>query len=388
LKKIFLKSRFNGIPLHGLYSELIKNPPTGYIFYTNSTKPNQLSRIGGKYHNYLYKQMLYRFGAVPYIIAQSRNSFIDMPNYDLVYASQHLLTSKKPWIVDLEYVNALVGYCDISIIKNIITKKLSSDSCKAIMPWSDWARETLLGSIDSKKFKEKIQVLRYTVSPKNTVRLEEDKSVIRMLFLGSMNPGNVLSYEFKGLYETIDAFIELQKKYDDLELVVRSIVPDIVKEKCKKYQNIKILETPLTPIQLENLFRSSDIFPHSGFEVLNLSVLEAMSYGIPIIATSLYSVPEAIQHMKNGLLIDLPYLKPFYTKYNTPNDHSKSFLDNMRKIRPFMIEKIKESMKILIEDSALRMRLGREASMNIERGEFSIKKRNNLLKTILETATK
>ena len=50
-----------------------------------------------------------------------------------------------------------------------------------------------------------------------------------------MNPGNLLSYEFKGLYETIDAFIELQKEYDNLELVVRSIVPDVIKEKCKKY---------------------------------------------------------------------------------------------------------------------------------------------------------
>jgi len=28
-----------------------------------------------------------------------------------------------------------------------------------------------------------------------------------------MNPGNLLSYEFKGLYETIDAFIELQKEF-------------------------------------------------------------------------------------------------------------------------------------------------------------------------------
>ena len=60
----------------------------------------------------------------------------------------------------------------------------------------------------------------------------------------------------------------------------------------------------------------------------------------------------------------------------------------MRKLRPFMIEKIKESMRILIEDSALRIKLGREASMSIENGKFSIKKRNELLKGILETATK
>jgi len=377
------------MPLHALYLELIKNPPPGFEFYTeNITNQNQLTKVGGKYHNYFYKQILYRFGALPYLIAQSRNISVNSQHCDLIYASQHLLASKKPWIVDLEYVNALMGYCDISMTKNIISKKLSSYSCKAILPWSNWSKETLLNSIDSEKFKEKIHIIRYTVSPKNITRLKDNNSVIRMLFLGSMNPGNLLSYEFKGLYETIDAFIELQKEYDNLELVVRSIVPDTIKEKCKKYPNIKILETTLTSTQLGELFRSSDIFPHSGFEVLNLSVLEAMSYGLPVIATSLYSVPEAIEHMKNGILIELPNPRLFYTKHNTPNDHSKSFLDNMRKLRPFMIEKIKESMRILIEDSSLRIKLGREASMSIENGKFSIKTRNELLKGILETATK
>jgi glycosyltransferase involved in cell wall biosynthesis len=389
MKNILLKPRFPGLSLHSLYSDLINNPPTNFKFHVETT-PNstKLIKVGGKYQNYFYKQLFYRLGSLPYLIAQSRNNSMNFQNYDLIYASQHLLHTDKPWIVDLEYVNALMGYCDFSFFKNAIVKKLSSSSCKAILPWSDWSKDTLLNSVDSEKFKHKIHTVRYTVSSKSENLDNKDTSTIRILFLGSMNVANLLSYEFKGIYETVEAFIELQKEFDNLELVIRSIVPNTLKEKCKKFPNIKILETFLTEKQLSNLFRSSHIFPHSGFEVLNLSVLEAMSYGLPVIGTSLYSVPEAIQHMKNGLLIELPNPKLFYTKYNTPNDYSKSFLDNMRKLRPFMIKKIKESMKILIEDSSLRIRLGKEASMTIQNGKFSVKQRNEFLKEILESATK
>jgi hypothetical protein len=98
-----------------------------------------------------------------------------------------------------------------------------------------------LNSVDSEKFKHKIHTVRYTVSSKSENLDNKDTSTIRILFLGSMNAANLLSYEFKGIYETVEAFIELQKEFDNLELVIRSIVPNTLKEKCKKFPNIKIL---------------------------------------------------------------------------------------------------------------------------------------------------
>jgi len=202
-----------------------------------------------------------------------------------------------------------------------------------------------------------------------------------------MNPSNANSFEFKGLYETLDAFIELQKKYDNLELIIRSIVTPEIKEKAGKYSNIKILEQPLSPSKLEELYQSTDIFPHAGFETLNLSVLDAMSYGIPVIATSLYNTPELIKHMKNGILIDLPDSSLFYTKNKAVNDHTRSFVYSMRKLRPYMKEKLKESMSMLIEDGTLREKLGREAAATIHEGEFSMRNRKNLFKEVFDNAT-
>ena len=385
MKKIFLKPRFKGMHLHALYDELIRNPPNGYTFIkTHNAQSGILTNAVSKHRNYLYKQLMYHFGSMPYSIMQHLEPKFS-ENADLIYASQHVINSEKPWVVDLEYSNALSAYCSMNFSKQMILKKLSSPYCKAILPWSEWAAITLKNSLNCSGIMQKINVVRYSVTPKKNFHIKKDNN-LQILFLGSMNPANVLSFEFKGLYETIDAFLEIEKKYDNVQLVVRSAVPSKIKDKVKKSSKIRILDKPIPKEELEHIFMSSDIFPHTGFEVLNLSVLEAMSYGLPVIATSLYSTPEAIMHQKNGLLVNLPDSSTFYTKNKTPKDYSNSFLLSMRRLRPFMKEKLKEYLKLLIEDDSLRHKLGENAKKTIEHGEFSIKKRNSILKEVFDNA--
>ena len=88
--------------------------------------------------------------------------------------------------------------------------------------------------------------------------------------------------------------------------------------------------------------------------------------------------------MKNGLLIELPNPKLFYTKNGTPNDYSKQFLTEMRKLRPFMKDKLVESLKFLIENKKIRTQISRQARLTIEKGEFSITRRNEILREIFE----
>ncbi len=387
MKTVLLKPRFKGLPLHSLYDELIINPPKDYrVTKYNSLQSHPLIKTSSKHRNHYYKQLVYHLGSLPYMVAQSRES-IKYENIDLIFASQHVIDNQVPWVVDLEYSDALGGYCNLMLTKEIILKKLKSKNCKFILPWSYWAQKTLFNSLDCKEIKEKIRIIRYTANPKKNNVSNKDKSKTRFLFLGSINPANVNSFEFKGLYETVNAFVDVQRKYDNLELVIRSLVSPEIRALVKKYPNIKIIENRLTPLELENLYQSSDVFPHSGFETMNSSILEAMSYGLPVIATSLYNTPEVIQHMKNGILIDLPKPNLFYTKSGTPNDYSKSFLDSMRALRPYMVEKLKESMKMLIEDSTLRNKIGQEARRVTEDGEFSTKRKNELLKEIFDEST-
>jgi len=384
MKTIYLKPRFPGIKLHSLYNQLIDYPPSGYEIVPPKNDLNHaFSKLASKHKNYYYKQFLYSFGSFPYILKQITQNLEEYKKADLIFASQHVITTKKNWIVDLEYSNALAGYFDLVLSKNIISKKLSSQNCKYIIPWSDWSLETLGKSFDIKKWSEKIKVVRYTVPPKKNIE-NKNRLGIRILFMGSINPANVDSFEFKGIYEIIDAFLEIQDSYDNVELVIRSVLPKSLKKKLQNNKKITILEKPLSNEELENLYLTSDIFPHSGFEVLNLSILEAMSYGLSVIATSLYNTPELIENMKNGLLIELPDPKLFYSKNGTPNDHSKQFLIEMRKLRSYMKNRLVECLKLLIENKKVRKEIGMKARLTIEKGEFSITRRNEILKEIFE----
>jgi len=389
MKTVLLKPRFRWTKLHSLYDDLIKEPPENYKIEKLPTKKSNLKKIGiNKSSNYFQKKLFHYFGAIPFTISKTIESSVKYQNYDLIFAAQHIIKTEQPWIVDFEFANALAGYLDLSLCKNIISKRLKSPSCKAILPWSNWAKETLRSSINCKDFEDKLRVVRYTVNPKVRIQKKENKSKIRILFVGTTNPSNMNNFEFKGIYETMDAFIDLQKQFDNIELIIRSVVSWDIREKAKKFSNIKILEQSLSKNDLEKLYQSSDIFPHPGFEVLNLSILEAMSYGLPVITTSLYSTPELIEHMKNGILINPPNPDIFYTKNKVPDVYSKSYVYSMRKLRPYMKEKLKETLKILIEDSSLREKMSREAASTIENGEFSNRNRNSILKEVFDEAIK
>ncbi len=388
MKTIFLKTRFKGIPLHSLYNDIIRNPPEQYSVttYENSTV-NPFAHSARKSRNKILKALFYNFGGVPYILAQTIKPIKGFEEYDLIFASQHVINSNQPWIVDFEFANALSGYASISWGKKIISKKLEAKSCKFILPFSDWASDTLRKSFDCKNINEKIRVLRPTVAPKSIANIKKDQSKIQILFVGSANPSNIYDFEFKGLNETVDAFIDLQKKYDNLELVIRSKVSEEVRKKTSGFSNIRIIERILNSTELEELYVSSDISPHAGFSNLNATIFEAMSYGIPVIATSLYNIPELIKNMKNGMLIELPKSEIFYTENGCPNDYSLSSTKNMKSLRMYVTEKLKEAISLLIEDKSLRQRLGKAAVKAFEEGEFSMKTRQKIIREVFDNAT-
>lgn len=60
-----------------------------------------------------------------------------------------------------------------------------------------------------------------------------------------------------------------------------------------------------TGIELEEYYESSDIFVlPSEWEGLGLVILEAMSYGLPVVATFTGAIPEIIENGKDGILVE------------------------------------------------------------------------------------
>lgn len=96
--------------------------------------------------------------------------------------------------------------------------------------------------------------------------------------------------------------------------------------------------------ELSRIMAKTDIFLLSSIlEGQPLAIVEAMAYGCPIVATAVGGIPELIQDGINGLLC-----------------------------KPADPECLAEKVRMLIDDPALRLRLGAAARESYERGSFQM----------------
>lgn len=113
----------------------------------------------------------------------------------------------------------------------------------------------------------------------------------------------------KGFSMLIHAFKLLIDKGYELDLVIVGDGPD--KKAYTRYLNkigIKnrvYLLSNISDLNLAHLYRACDMFVlPSRLEGLPLVLLEAMSYGKPIVATKVGGIPEVIEDGYNGILVD------------------------------------------------------------------------------------
>jgi len=392
IRRIYLEGRGAGRKLHSLYNELINYPPDGYEFVTDHP-PQVLKKLSfihsfeDKIRNCSITGNLWSIFRPLAYFAYCKTKRRAKKGTDLTYSSQHLIFRREPWVVDLEHVGALAAYGYLAPYKSVIEKALASNYCKKIIPWSEVGKKSLLLNLDCEKFREKIEVVRLAVHPKQfTKQYNEDK--VKLLFVGTGNIFNVAtSFDLRGGKEVLKAFEWLNKKYNNLELVIRSSVPPYIKDKYRSFRNIKIIDGIIPWNQLEKEFKSADIFLFPGHTTPGMTILDAMSYELPVIATDVWGNSEQVEDGKTGFLIKKSTKVPYYNKmvkgvvYYTP-----AFLRAIKETDLEVAEELSRKIGILIENERLRREMGRNARREVETGKFSIKVRNEKLKRIFDEA--
>lgn len=158
---------------------------------------------------------------------------------------------------------------------------------------------------------------------------------ITILFMGLIG-------KRKGVFDLLISVSKLKSMGVDFRLIIGGN-GDIVKLKQiitkLKIENITDFKGWISPTEKVKILKKADIFvlPSYG-EGLPMSILEAMSYGVPVVSTKVGGIPELIQDSISGFLIE-----------------------------PGNIEDLTQKIRSLIEDDQLRRNMGSSAKKYVKK---------------------
>ena len=160
-----------------------------------------------------------------------------------------------------------------------------------------------------------------------------------LLFLGHVLPE-------KGVFELVKAFAAVARRIPDLRLVLGGVGQlEAVSELAAQLGVRERLEVPgwLGPEQKNAALAASTAFLLPSYlEGMPMALLEAMSWGLPVVATPVGGIPQIVKNEVNGLLVP-----------------------------PADVAALTAAIARLLDDPALAERLGGAARATIERG-FSL----------------
>ena len=283
-------------------------------------------------------------------------------NYDLIHCC-HCLSknTNKPWVADIEMMGSFsMPFDQRSKTLEKVGKYLRSKNCKKILPWTKSIEKDILQSFP--RFKEKIEVVYPAVPEIKNLKKPKNKN-IKIIFIARY-------FGLKGGEVALEVLERLRKKYN-IEGIVVSDVPEKIK---LKYPKIKI-HGLVSQKELFKIMTSSDIFLYpSLMDTFGFSLLEAMSFGLPIITVDTNwtkSRKEIVEDGKNGFIFDIK---------------EKMYSGELRRDKEIVIRKLVENTSKLINDRNLREKMSKECIKTIKEGKFSMKNRNEKLDRIYKNA--
>ena len=188
-------------------------------------------------------------------------------------------------------------------------------------------------------FGKEIKVLPNPVSVPGYKRDYKDSNPIKILFMGRLG-------ERKGVYDLIKVAEGIDLKHNNIKFI---LCGDGDIEKVRRMVNTmgidQYFEIPGWTQDKVTFFKKADIYVLPSYnEGMPMSILEAASYGLPIISTPVGGIGEVIEDGVNGFLVN-------------PGD----------------IEALKEKILLLVNSVELRTRMSKEA-LRIVKEKFEVNK--------------
>jgi len=255
---------------------------------------------------------------------------------------------------------------------------------RRLLFWSNAGKETLktYANITDQRIWEKSEVVYPAIRSVSTDLLNFNDVKVNLLFSGD--------FFRKGGVNVVDAFEKASMKYPSITLRVcsdenidfntsMSTLRSTYLKKVKSNEKITFGRISRSEM-INNVLPNTDIYLLPTYnETFGFALLEAMAFGIPVIATNHMAIPEIIEEGVNGYMIDTSSydceeLFKGYIVNDIPSDFGNHVTNNLY-----------NHLCTLIESAELRKKMGL-AGIEIVRSKFSIEERNKKMLKIYEGA--
>jgi glycosyltransferase involved in cell wall biosynthesis len=149
-------------------------------------------------------------------------------------------------------------------------------------------------------------------------------------------------------------------------------------------ENVKLIDKVIPFVELEEIYKSVDIFLIPAHFADWLVMMEAMSYELPVVAIDVYAASEYIDNGKTGLLVKSSQGVPYFDNGIPLLNMTPKFQKAIKKVDPAVVTELSDKISLLIENKALREEMGKAGRREIEHGRFSIENRNKVFKKIFD----
>ncbi|MGA2916324.1 MAG: glycosyltransferase [Sedimentisphaerales bacterium] len=340
---------------------------------------------GAKWH-YIYHFLKTRDIKLQLLIPRKRKL--------LFLPSVPYILGQHPWVIEIEDPISLLfpfvhnGHtCSENFHKSpylpVFKALFESKSCKAIITHVKSTAESLPKLFQSTKLASKVKHVPLGVKlPKVYHEAEKEDGKVRILFNNSWHQDS-RNFFIRGGLDVLAAFDRLHKNYPNVLLTLRTSLPSMNPRYMRiiEQNHIGVIDRFLPDQEWETLMINSDIYLLPSDRIHVVSILEAMSYGLAVVASDGWGVQDYVEHRRNGMVV-----KGRYGKVTWMDDESGMLCENyaiMQREDPYVIDNMVEILSSLVKDKQLRCRLGRQAREDVK-DKYNLENWNNGLKQVFD----